>query len=82
MPPPTTTHHHLRPSTTTHDHPRPPTTIHHHPPPAKIYPPLPTISQKRTAIPQKPKYILLDIALTVIFSSKCNIPFRDGDFAW
>ena len=50
MPPPTTTHHqpkyvhhHPPPSTTTHHQPK---YIHHHPPPAKVYPPLPTISQK------------------------------------
>ena len=77
----TTTHYHPPPSTTTHHQPK---YIHHHPPPAKIYPPLPTISQKMDHHPAKAKiysYIYpLDIALTVSFSSKCNIPFRDGDF--
>ena len=52
-------HHHPPLSTTTHHQPK---YIHYHPPPAKIYPPLPTISQKLypplpTTSPQKPKYI-------------------------
>ena len=65
----TTSHHHPLPpttsqnkSTTTHYHPPPSTTtnhqpkhIHHHPPPAKIYPPLPTISQKMDHHPAKAK---------------------------
>ena len=66
-PPPTTIHHQ-------------PKYIHHHPPPTKIYLPLPTISQKMDRYPTKSKiysYITsLDIVLTVLFSSKCNIPFR------
>ena len=65
----TTSHHHPLPpttsqntSTTTHYHPPPSTTtnhqpkhIHHHPPPAKIYPPLPTTSQKMDHHPAKAK---------------------------
>ena len=49
-------------STNTHHHPPPPTTsqnmsitTHHHPPPAKIYPPLPTISQKMDCHPARAK---------------------------
>ena len=52
--------HHPPPSTSTHHqpqyvhhHPPIPTTIHHHPPPAKIYPLLPTISQKMNRHPVK-----------------------------
>ena len=47
-----TTHHHPPPSTTTHHHPK---YVHHYPPPAKIYPPLPTISQKMDHHPTKAK---------------------------
>ena len=80
-------HHPSRPTTTHHNPPRPNTT-HHDPPPAKIYPPPHTTSQKYidhhlslpkkwTTTPQKRKYIHIlppfDIALTVSFSSKCNI---------
>ena len=58
-----TTHHHPPPPTMTHHHPPPRTTtthhqpkyIHHHPPPAKIYPRLPTISQKMDHHPAKAK---------------------------
>ena len=89
--------HHQPPSTSTHHqpkyvhrHPPPPTTsqnisttTHHHPKLIHHYLPFP---KKWTTTPQKSKYILiwppLDIALTVCFSSKCNIPFRDGDFVW
>ena len=48
----TTTHHDPPPSTTTHHQPK---YVHHHPPPAKIYPPLPTISQKMDHHPAKAK---------------------------
>ena len=69
-PRPTTIHHHPPPppttiqniSTTTHNHSPPSTTfphqpryIHHPPPPAKIYPSLPTISQKVDHHPAKAK---------------------------
>ena len=91
----TTTHHHPPPSISTHHqpkyvhhHPLPPTTsqnisttTHYHPKHIHHYLPFP---KKWTTTPQKSKYIHiwppLDIALTVSFSSKCNIPFRDGDF--
>ena len=95
-PPPTTTHHHPQLPTssqnmsTTNHHQQAPTTsqnisttTHHHPKLIHHYLPFP---KKWTANPQKSKYIHiwppLDIALTVCFSSKCNIPFRDGDFVW
>ena len=49
-PPPPTTSQHM--STTTHHQPK---YIHHHQPPAKVYPPLPTISQKMGHHPAKAK---------------------------
>ena len=82
--PPTTIHHYPPPAKI---YPPLPTTTHH-PPPAKIYPPPPTTGQKYihhhlslpkkwNTTPQKRKYIHIlppfDIALTVSFSSKCNI---------
>ena len=78
MPPPTTSqnlftkiHHYPPPpttsqniSTTTHHQPK---YIHHHP--------------KNAPPPSKSQFnIILDIILTLSFSSKYNIPFRDGDF--
>ena len=78
-----TTHHDPPPSTTTHHQPK---YVHHHPPPAKIYPPLPTISQKMDHHPAKAKmysYITsFRHCFNSFFSSKCNVPFRDGDFVW
>ena len=57
---PTKTHHHPPPpttsqniSTTTHCQPPPFTATHHHKPPAKIYPPLPTTSQRTNHHPAK-----------------------------
>ena len=68
---PTTTHHHPPPSTTNHHQPK---YIHDY----LLFP------KKWITTPQKPKYSHIqppvNIALTVSFSSKCNIPFRDGDF--
>ena len=60
-PPPSTTthhqpkyiHHHPLPTTTIHRHPPPAKYIHHHKPPAKIYPPLPTTSQRMNHHPAK-----------------------------
>ena len=60
-PPPSTTthhqpkyiHHHPLPTTTIHRHPPPAKYIHHHKPPAKIYPPLPTTSQRMDHHPAK-----------------------------
>ena len=88
-----TIHHDPAQPTTTHHHPPPPTTIknistttHCHPPPAKIYPPLPTTSQKMDHHPSKAKtysYITsFRHCFNSFFSSKCNIPFLDGDFVW
>ena len=60
LPPSTTTHHqpkyihhHPLPTTTIHRHPPPAKYIHHHKPPAKIYPPLPTTSQRMNHHPAK-----------------------------
>ena len=89
-PPPSTTthrqpkyiHHHSPPpttsqniSTTTYYHSPPSITIHHQPKYIHCHLSLP---KKLTTTLQEPKYIHIqppfDIALTVSFSSKCNIP--------
>ena len=70
---PTTTHHQPK-----HVHHRPPppttsqnmsTTTHHHPTPAKIYPPLPTISQKMDRHPTKAKIYSYITSLKHCFNS-------------
>ena len=53
------------------------TTTYHHRPPTKIHPPIPTISQKWTTTPQKPKYIHVDIALSFFFfQMQYSFPWR------
>ena len=84
MPQPTTMHHNL-PTPTTNQNVS--TTTQYHPPSAKIYTPTPTTSKNISTttyhFPKNgPPPCKFDIALTVSFSSKWNIPFRDGDFVW
>ena len=95
MPRPTTTDHQPK---YVHHHPSPPTTsqnmsttihhqskyIHHHPAPAKIYPPLPTISQKMDRHPAKAKIYSYITSFRHCFNSSFffEIPFRDGGFVW
>ena len=69
MPPPTTNQHHPQPPTTSQNTS---TTTHYHP---KNGPPLVKAKIYYYKTP-------LDILLTVSFSTKCNIPFRGGDFVW
>ena len=80
------THHHPPP---TKIYPPPPTTTHLHPSSPTTSQNIPTATyqfQKNGPPPRKSQNIfiepLFDIALTVPFSLKWNIPFRDGDFAW
>ena len=63
MPRPTTTHHHPPPSKI---YPPPPTTTHHQP---KLYPPLPTISQKMDYHPAKAKTYSYITSIRYCFNS-------------